>query len=293
MRGMTGQTPDDVKGVLQGYGVVFEDQLPKDHGLRGSDDLFQVVILPPGWKKEATSHSMWNNLVDDRGLVRATFFYKAAFYDRDAFLNLSRRFRADSHQDDYSDRESPAIPVINDGNKIIWRGTPVSYTEFKHGEYKNDAGMKVECPDCGSSYATKVRSCETCGCVPFHTDVARHAARQVLEKHYPNYDDPTAYWDVETLELPESTSVAPEGSRYNFYVSIYRNDRLVDSGCNSTIFSKTLRDAEAKAQKHASGFGSYDRVDWRLVLIDEDQREIRQVATGRWEKPKPKMTGAT
>jgi hypothetical protein len=154
--------------------------------------------------------------------------------------------------------------------------------------------MKVECPDCGSSYAAKVRSCETCGCVPFHTDVARHAARQVLEEHYPNYSDPTAYWDVEILELPESESVAPEGSTYNYYVSIYQNGRLADSGCSSTIFGKTLREAESKAKERASNFGmGYDRIDWRLVLVDENQREVRESAAGRWEKPKPKMPRIT
>lgn len=52
------------------------------------DDLFMGVKLPNGWKKEATDHSMWNNLLDDKGRVRANFFYKAAFYDRDAFVNF-------------------------------------------------------------------------------------------------------------------------------------------------------------------------------------------------------------
>jgi hypothetical protein len=56
------------------------------------DDLFLGVKLPDGWKKEATDHSMWNNLLDDKGRVRATFFYKAAFYDRDAFVNFNHRY---------------------------------------------------------------------------------------------------------------------------------------------------------------------------------------------------------
>jgi len=50
------------------------------------------VELPIGWKKRSTGHSMWNDLVDDKGRVRATFFYKAAFYDRDAFINFERRY---------------------------------------------------------------------------------------------------------------------------------------------------------------------------------------------------------
>jgi hypothetical protein len=56
------------------------------------DKLFFDVVLPPGWKKERTDHSMWNNLRDDKGRLRATFFYKAAFYDRDAFIVPERRY---------------------------------------------------------------------------------------------------------------------------------------------------------------------------------------------------------
>lgn len=53
------------------------------------DDLFVNVELPPGWKKEPTEHSMWSNLLDEKGNVVATIFYKAAFYDRSAFINVS------------------------------------------------------------------------------------------------------------------------------------------------------------------------------------------------------------
>lgn len=56
------------------------------------DEMFCDVQLPEGWKKRSTGHSMWNELVDNKGRVRATFFYKAAFYDRDAFINFERRF---------------------------------------------------------------------------------------------------------------------------------------------------------------------------------------------------------
>jgi hypothetical protein len=58
------------------------------------DDLFMGVKLPKGWEKRATDHSMWNNLVDDKGRTRATFFYKAAFYDRDAFINFQTRYQS-------------------------------------------------------------------------------------------------------------------------------------------------------------------------------------------------------
>ncbi len=53
------------------------------------DDLFCEAILPSGWQKIPTDHSMWTNLVDERGTPRVAIFYKATFYDRDAFFSFS------------------------------------------------------------------------------------------------------------------------------------------------------------------------------------------------------------
>lgn len=53
------------------------------------DPLFRHVILPSGWKIVPTDHDMWSKLVDDKGRVRAEIFYKAAFYDRRAFVTLT------------------------------------------------------------------------------------------------------------------------------------------------------------------------------------------------------------
>lgn len=53
------------------------------------DPLFVHVELPAGWKKQATDHSLWTDLVDETGTKRASIFYKAAFYDRDAFFRVS------------------------------------------------------------------------------------------------------------------------------------------------------------------------------------------------------------
>jgi hypothetical protein len=51
-------------------------------------DLFYECTLPDGWQKKATDHSMWSELLDQNGLVRASIFYKAAFYDRDAHIDI-------------------------------------------------------------------------------------------------------------------------------------------------------------------------------------------------------------
>lgn len=80
----------------------FKDTLPKD--MRGhkwsefealgfkmigeDDDLFNRVEFPKGWRKKPTDHSMWSEIVDDKEVVRGNIFYKAAFYDRCAFVHL-------------------------------------------------------------------------------------------------------------------------------------------------------------------------------------------------------------
>jgi hypothetical protein len=66
---------------LEALGVVFMPCV--------GDDIFRSVKLPKGWKKVLTDHSMWSNLVDDKGVVRAQIFYKAAFYDRSAHMSVN------------------------------------------------------------------------------------------------------------------------------------------------------------------------------------------------------------
>jgi len=56
------------------------------------DKVFQYATLPAGWRKQPTDHSMWSDLLDDKGRKRASIFYKAAFYDRSARLNVVHRF---------------------------------------------------------------------------------------------------------------------------------------------------------------------------------------------------------
>ncbi|MFD9950540.1 hypothetical protein ACFWYW_57570 [Nonomuraea sp. NPDC059023] len=52
------------------------------------DPLFRHATLPPGWKREGSEHAMWSHIVDELGRKRVSVFYKAAVYDRDAFLNI-------------------------------------------------------------------------------------------------------------------------------------------------------------------------------------------------------------
>jgi hypothetical protein len=67
-------------------GFVLGDPVP-------GDDLFRYGKLPPGWRKdEDTGHSMHTNIRDEKGRLRGSIFYKAAFYDRKASMNLQWRY---------------------------------------------------------------------------------------------------------------------------------------------------------------------------------------------------------
>lgn len=57
---------------------------PDDPG----DPLFRPAILPEGWTRHGSDHDMWSYIADERGIDRVSIFYKAAWYDRDAFMNL-------------------------------------------------------------------------------------------------------------------------------------------------------------------------------------------------------------
>lgn len=72
----------ECKAKLEAAGVKFGPALP-------DDPLFCNAELPAGWKKVPTDHSMWSDLVDEKGEKRAAIFYKAAFYDRSAFIRAT------------------------------------------------------------------------------------------------------------------------------------------------------------------------------------------------------------
>ena len=83
--------------------LVNSDRLPTDCGDKAewlalgfmfgdpdpSDPLFMPATLPPGWQRQATDHSMGSVIVDTLGRERVSIFYKAAFYDRRAFMRLN------------------------------------------------------------------------------------------------------------------------------------------------------------------------------------------------------------
>jgi hypothetical protein len=95
--------------TLQSWGVVKGDKL---------DDLFFNATLPTGWSLKPSSHSMWSYLHDDRGLKRASVFYKAAFYDRSAHIGIDLRFHV------FQDCELHEADKIIKANRLRPGSTP-------------------------------------------------------------------------------------------------------------------------------------------------------------------------
>lgn len=121
------------------------------------DDLFVNCQLPEGWKKMPTDHSMWSRLVDDKERVRASIFYKAAFYDRNAHIVLENFISLSSLYGD-----SPIQGKVINANKEVLYET-----------------KKTELPD---KEPWQVR------------DKLQKECELWLKENYLNYRDPLAYW---------------------------------------------------------------------------------------------------
>lgn len=82
-----------------------------------NDPLFRPATLPDGWKREPSDHSMWSYIVDTNDRRRVRIFYKAAFYDRRAFMSLETPL-ADVHRLLYG--EIDALPVDDWTSPSVW-----------------------------------------------------------------------------------------------------------------------------------------------------------------------------
>lgn len=157
------QVDSESKAALTAAGVVFG---PPVEG----DEMFCAAILPAGWKKESTDHSMWSKLVDDKGRTRAMIFYKAAFYDRSAHMSAERRFNV---RTDYDRREKSgeAVAFVEDCGKRIHETAPIALPKMDPSDRKGVSEY----------YAL--------------TDRASALATEWLAKHFPRWEDAAAYWD--------------------------------------------------------------------------------------------------
>ncbi len=123
------------------------------------DTIFVNVILPTGWTKVATDHSMWSNLLDDKGRKRAGIFYKAAFYDRSAHISALNRFSVDSWS-----RTTDTLVVV--------------FVTDACGLVEHEESMAI-----GDAKKYNVM------------DAAEDKVKAFLDETYPLWRDASAYWD--------------------------------------------------------------------------------------------------
>jgi hypothetical protein len=130
------------------------------------DDLFVTAQLPDGWKKQATDHSMWSDLIDEKGRKRAAIFYKAAFYDRSAHISLNRRYGVHGYE-----------PCDSEGNPAEYGKNSHLQTVVKDGDTTiHVAGIREN-----RGYKTGKEHGKQAGAW--------------LDEHYPNWENPLAYWE--------------------------------------------------------------------------------------------------
>ena len=112
----------DSKEALEKIGVVVQQRSE-------GDDLFYDVVLPDGCELVGTDHSMWSRLKLN-GSERATIFYKAAFYDRDAFINFVTRFKIEYHNDNNNRYRSV---VDSETGNTLFKSAKDDGSGFDHG----------------------------------------------------------------------------------------------------------------------------------------------------------------
>lgn len=120
--------------IFQKWGFQWGETTP-------GDSIFRSCTLPAGWSKQRTDHSMWSNIVDDKGRVRASVFYKAAYYDRSAHINPEHRFQAQGEYD--SDGHATGRGVVKDGKDTIWTSDPIDQAGLKSYEVSEAARAKA------------------------------------------------------------------------------------------------------------------------------------------------------
>jgi hypothetical protein len=147
---------DDSQKILEAAGVVFGELTP-------GDELFREATLPAGWKKEATKDPMHIKLLDANGHLRATIFYKAAFYDRVAFLGVCTRFNVDRYGHDQKYPGKFAASVLDAKGEVEFK---TKVQELGKGENEWDVRDRVSA-----------------------------IAENWLNENYPAWKSPAAYWD--------------------------------------------------------------------------------------------------
>lgn len=144
-------------------------------------DIFRPAVLPKGWSKKGSDHSMWSYIVDERGFRRFSIFYKAAFYDRSAFMNIERRFMVTRDYEAPKDTFTSVVMAAMPGGQTK---TIFSFTYEK----KFSTTPHQLTPEERAAHWSDMDEAEQVGTA---------ACLAWLEDRFPGPLDPTKHWDVE------------------------------------------------------------------------------------------------
>lgn len=148
---------------IQAYPEITREQVTAATGITFGEDVdnvFVYVTLPPGWQIVPTDHNMWTTLLDEQGGQRAAIFYKAAFYDRNAYIAFNSRYTSFiKYNDDVG----------------------VRYVYIRDSQRNENIHALGECSTSHEAY-----------------DEYNHLldeATKWLNEHYPDHRNPFAYWE--------------------------------------------------------------------------------------------------
>ncbi len=122
------------------------------------DGLFLEAKMPSGWLKKATEGALHSELLDEQGRRRGTLFYDAAFHNRNAYASLVCRYGIRSCDVDGDEKLCELA---------VW--------DYADGRVIHSAGL-LEARESA------------------RVDELRTAASYWLNQHFPDYQDPLAYW---------------------------------------------------------------------------------------------------
>jgi hypothetical protein len=138
--------PADRRGDFEALGFTFGEP-------DGSDPMFCPATLPPGWNREGSDHAMWSYITDEHGRQRVAIFYKAAFYDRSAFMRLeSVEWYVTKHvqydgplviTDDWATRETVRAAMEQYRDAKITEAA--QFRKFASDESNRDAANRERC----------------------------------------------------------------------------------------------------------------------------------------------------
>jgi len=153
-----------------------------------TDRIFWKCSFPKGWTKRPSGHSMWSDLLDDKGRKRGSIFFKAAFYDYNAHIGLNPRytFRStylDEKKEEIYDRATGEHKADKMGVSSKFVRVDVIDTATKEVLHSSDPLPEANWDKREEAMARSKA-----------IDEAKEAANVWLTQKFPSWRDPLVYW---------------------------------------------------------------------------------------------------